>query len=890
MERHGTAGGRPPAPARSLSDAYARSPDELARRLGTDLQRGLEVEEAARRHRELGANLLPRLPPEPALLRLLRHLREPMTLLLVGAASLSLLGLGDLADGIAILAIVALNTFIGLLQEGRAAQALAALETMVTRRARVVRDGVTAQVSSAELVPGDLVLLAAGDGVPADLRLVGSSSVSIDESVLTGESLPVDKRVAVDIAASASLGERVTMAYTGTLVTRGAASGVVVAIGAATEMGAIAAKLGGAEAQTPIQRELGRLTLVLGVVAVLVAGVVFFMLARGAGDVGAVSLHRAFLVAVALAVAAVPEGLATVVTLGLANGVRRMARRGAIVRRLPAVETLGATTVILTDKTGTLTENRMRVGAVSLGLGPFAALEALAEAAGESARRVMALCNDAELSPPSGDPLEVALLDAVGDGEVEALRRDLPRRGGLPFDADTKLMTTLHESAGGALLLVKGAPETVLELCDAVRTADGGATRLAEPDRASLLERCGAAADEGMRLLALAEKAAAVGAADTSALTLVGLVGLRDPVRPEAREAISQARAAGIDIVMVTGDHAGTARAIAAQVGLVDDARTAVLTGRELELHGVPEDPLAVRVYARIAPHQKLLLAEALQRRGHVVAVTGDGVNDGPALRVADIGVAMGGRGTDVAREASDLVITDDNLATIVAAVREGRGIYENIRKVVEYMVAGNLSEILVVVGSLVLFPGLSIPLLPLQLLWLNLLTDGLPALALGVDAIAGDVMQKRPRARAAHIVSARRLLALGGRAVVVASAPLLSLWVTHELWGATWEHARGVMFSVLVGAHLLFAFVVRRRGGRAPFENAWLVGAAVLGLLLQNLLLLWAPAQRLFSLSPLSGREWLLVLALGLVPFLVIAGLQRLADLVRPANHGARA
>jgi calcium-translocating P-type ATPase len=867
----------------ALSPIHGLAVVAVERRLVTDRLAGLPSAEASRRLGASGPNALPRAPPDTWPARLLRQLREPMAVLLLTAALVSSAGLGEVVDGIAIVTIVLLNVVIGMVQEGKAAQALAALQTLVTRSARVVRDGIVRTISSDELVSGDVVLLAAGDGVPADLRLAETTALSVDESLLTGESLPVDKRADVVVPAAAPVAERASMVFAGTLVTRGMARGIVTATGGATELGSIAATLGGREHETPIQRELRRLTLILGIGAVLVAAAVFAVLVgKATGEAAAV--QRAFLVAVALAVAAVPEGLATVVTLGLARGVHRMARRGAIVRRLPAVETLGATTVILTDKTGTLTENKLRVEAASIGASALETPAPLAGAEGERVARVMVLCNDAALDPPSGDPLEVALLEAVSREAAGRLARAYPRSQSVPFDSESKRMSTLHTGGAGRLRLVKGAPEALLERCTKVIDGPAGDRPLEREEGRRLLELASTRAGEGMRMLALAEKVlGADESVDSAALTLVGLVGLRDPIRLEAAPTVAEARAAGIEVVMVTGDHAGTARWVAEATGIISAAdRGTVLTGSALQNDGVPSDPLSVRVYARTTPEQKLLLVEALQAKGHVVAVTGDGVNDAPALRRADIGVAMGGRGTDVAREAADLVITDDNLATIVAAVREGRGIYDNIRKVVDYLVAGNLSEIMVVVGALALVPELAVPLLPLQLLWLNLMTDGLPALALGAEATDPEIMRRRPRAPKARIVTSHRLLVLGARGLLIAATALAALLIAHEAWGEPWEHARGSMFSVLVGAHIFYAFAVRRDDGARPLANRWLVGAAGFGLLMQLVILAWPPAQVLFDTAPLSVEEWALVLALGPVPFVLMAAGARLARLWR--------
>jgi len=857
-----------------MPDRPAGAPRPPLIALGVDPAVGLSEEEAQLRLGRRGPNELPAPPRVAWPLRILRLLGEPMSLLLIAAAAVDAVGLGEVVDASAILAIVVLNTVIAVVQEGKAAQALEALHSMESPRARVLRDGVPVEIPSREVVPGDVVLLAAGDRVPADLRLMEANLLEVDESLLTGESLPVAKDPRAAPSAS-GIAEQLDMAFSGTVTTRGTGRGVVVATGRASEIGRIAERLREREPTTPLQRELRVLTFRLGVIAIVVAAAVLGLTLVRMG-VSSESLQRSFLASVALAVAAVPEGLATVVTVALALGVRRMAARGAIIRRLAAVETLGAATVILTDKTGTLTENRMRVEVVAVAgttLGPPGGLPpALAEPVAE----VVALCNDATLDPPSGDPLDVALLEALGSQTVARVRASLPRLGSIPFEAGRRRMTTVHRRWDGAVvLLVKGAPEEVVELCTAFLDTDGSPRLLGPTERTAMHGLAASLASGGMRTVALARGAPAEIPEDLARaeydLELVGLVGLRDPVRPEAVRAVQEARSAGIHLAMVTGDHAGTAAAIAQEVGLAGET-AAVLTGRDLRERGIPEDPLSSPVYARVDPDEKLALVEALQGQGHVVAVTGDGVNDAPALRRADIGVAMGRRGTDVARQAADMVITDDNLATIVHAVREGRGIYDNIRKVVDYLVGGNLSEILVVVGALLLFPALGVPLLPLQLLWINLLTDGPPAIALGVDVMDRSLMDLPPRPRGERLLSARRLLMLCGRAGLMAAASLSALAVARFAWEEPWAHARAVMFTVLVMAHLLYAFVVRRPRAEPPslrrlVSNRWLLGGVGLGLALQIAAVLWSPAHGVLGTAPLSAREWVLVAAAANAP-----------------------
>jgi Ca2+-transporting ATPase len=845
--------------------------------LRTDPSHGLELAEAEARLATTGPNELPPPPREVLPVRILRQIREPMALLLLVAAAVAGIGLGERLQAVAILAIVVLNAVIGLAQEGKAARALEALRNMETPLARVRRGGTVAVVPSREVVPGDVVLLAGGDRVPADLLIVDAASLEVDESLLTGESLPVEKGSEGPLGP----GGLESTAFAGTLVTRGSGTGIATATGPETELGAIARHLAAPRLATPLQVQLGALTARLGTVAVIVAAGVFGLTLLRTG-LGEESLERAFLSAVALAVAAVPEGLATVVTVALALGVRRMATQGAIIRRLPAVETLGSTTVILTDKTGTLTENRMSLETVVLWGGEASSLEEVGEEAADRIAEVACLCNDAALEPPSGDRLEVALLEAVGAERVKELRRAYPRIGSVPFDSERKRMVTLHRMPGGVLLAAKGAPEKILPLCVEAVARDGSTRPLAPADKEALLTAAAALARRGVRVIALARRLLPEPPGDPETaerqLAFVALAGLRDPVRAEASSAVAEARSAGIHVVMVTGDHPGTATAIAKEVGLSSPI-SGVVTGAELRDAGLPPDPLSVEVYARVDPDQKLALVDSFRERGHVVAVTGDGVNDAPAMKRADIGVAMGRSGSDVAREAADMVVTDDNLATIVTAVREGRGIYDNIRKVVDYLVAGNLSEILVVVVALVLFPELGIPLLPLQLLWVNLLTDGLPAVALGLDSANPGLMARPPRRPGEPILGSGRLGLLLARGALIAAGAVGSLAVARFIWNEPWSHARALMFTVLVAGHLLYAFVARlpSRG----LNLALLVGVAG-GLLLQLLVVLWPAARPVFGTAYLAPREWALVAAGGILPTVTMVGLHGLIRSLR--------
>lgn len=842
----------------ALRKAHAVEIEALARSLRVDPDEGLTEDEAASRLQKQGPNRLPERPEPGWVERLSKELLSPMSLLLIAAAVVSGPVLGEFVDAVVIVAIVLINAVIGAVQEGRAAEALAALRSLETATARVLRQGSTARIEAADLVPGDVVVLAAGDRVPADIRLFEAQNLEIDEAILTGESLAVSKQTAV-VEERAGVADQVNSAFSGTHVMRGGGRGMVVGTGTATQMGAIASRLDTEPPPTPLQTELRSLTFRLGVAVVIIAAAVFALTLLTDGDAG--SLESAFLVAVALAVAAVPEGLPTVVTVGLALGVRRMARLGAIVRRMSAVESLGSASVLLTDKTGTLTENRMAVDRAVT-----ATAETLVPGAPgwERVERGVLVCNDASLEPPEGDPLDIALLEAMSAEARDRLNDGLPRLAIRPFDSERRRMTVVSADDTGTFLAVKGAPEDLLRRCRRYLTVEGRAQTLEGETLAGVENLLEEWAENGVRVIALADRQLDEVPEDVDAfeheLDLVALIGMRDPLRDAARAAVAEARGAGVHVIMVTGDHPGTARAVAEAAGMEAHA---VTTGMEMTKNGVPASPLDIPIYARVDPSQKLKLVEALQAKGHVVAVTGDGVNDAPALRTADIGVAMGRRGSDVAKEASDLVVSDDNLATIVSAIREGRGIYTNVRKVVDYLVAGNLSEIIVVVTSLLVAGAGGLALTAIQLLWINLLTDGLPALALGTDAPPPDIMERRPRPRSVRLLGGRHLANLTGRGVVLASGPIAAYALSFGL-GDDGTTARTVIFTALVIAHLMYSFAVREPGA-APNRN--LFGAVAVGLVLQLALVFVPVLGSIFDLTPIPASRWALVVVSALLP-----------------------
>ncbi|MFH1103713.1 MAG: cation-translocating P-type ATPase [Actinomycetota bacterium] len=855
---------------------HAMSIGEVAAVVGTDVRHGLTTDTAVRRLAEHGPNQLEAAHGPGTIRLLLEQLSSALVWLLLVAAAVSGFLLEEWLDAGVIGAIVVLNTLLGFFQEARAERALNRLREMAAPEAVVVRDGQRARVPAIDLVPGDLVVLEAGVKIAADARVVDAAHLEVEESSLTGESLPTVKQTD-PVAADGSLGDRRSMVFSGTTVAAGRGIAVVVETGSDTEFGRIAGALSVEEPPTPLQVELDRVGKRLAVLALGTAGIVFL-----AGWWRGYSAETMFLTAVALAVAAIPEGLPAVVTITLAGGVQRMARRNAIVRRLPAVEALGAATVICTDKTGTLTHNALRVVEVIVADERWS-LERL-DVADRRAQRfveVASWCNDARPSSGGwiGDATEVALLVAVAavGEDPEGLRAVAPRVDEFAFDSRRKRMSTVHRVGERLVVAVKGAPEVVVGAASAIEEA-GGSVLLDEARRDTILGQATELAERGLRTLALAYRDAAEPPTGSAAaerdLVLVAIVGMSDTVRSEAEPAVRQARRAGINVVMVTGDHAVTAGAIATSVGILEGGE--VMPGDRLR--DIDVDTLALevdryRVFSRIDPLDKVKIVEAWRKRGAIVAMTGDGVNDAPALRAADIGVAMGS-GTDVAKEAAAIVLADDNFATIVAAVREGRTIFANLKRVVWYLLACNASEVFVMLIGFLVFGGLGDPLLATQLLWINLITDGLPALALGVDPAAADVMTRPPEAARDVLGDWGRLLR---RSSVLAAATVATLVVGHFWLGYEWPTVRTMVFSTLVLVQLGHAYEVRARvEGRGNRLLAWSLAVSAS---LQALVIYLPVGHSLFETVslPLAGVGVVAVLAT--VSFTLGSALDRLLN-----------
>ncbi len=849
----------------SGSDWHRLDGDAVLARLHSSAE-GLSTAAAQRRLAEHGPNRLPAGSRRTLAGMLLHQFVDFMILVLLAAALISGF-VGEPQDTIAILVIVLLNAVIGAVQEYRAERAVAALREMATPEAQVRRDGRLATVGAAGLVPGDVVLLEVGQAVPADLRLLECEGLQTDESALTGESTPVHKDPARLEEADPPPGDRLNMAFRGTAVTHGRGVGVVVATGVDTEIGGIAEMLRGeAGVKTPLQLRLARFGRYLALAVLAICAIVFV-----AGLLQGQPVMLMFLTAVSLAVAAIPEALPAVVTISLAFGARKLIRHHALVRNLPAVETLGSVTYICTDKTGTLTLNRMSVEAY------FAAGERHERLpAGDGgplwteARRAMALNNDvAERDGrPAGEPTELALFEAAQAAGFDkaGLEAAMPRLGALPFDSERKQMTTLHRGPDGIVAYVKGAPERVIPQCTEAATADGSAPIEAQ----ALLEAAERLTGEGYRVLALARRDLAQvpeplqPAAVERELSFLALVALIDPPRPEVPQAVVDCLSAGITPVMITGDHPGTAWAIAQRLGIGDRAE-AVLTGAELA--ELSDDAFArrvqsIRVYARVSPRQKLRIIKALQQHGQFVAMTGDGVNDAPALKRAGIGIAMGEKGTDVAREAADMVLLDDNFATIVSAVRAGRRIFDNIRKFIKDTMSSNSGEIWTL--FLAPFMGLPIPLLPIHILWINLVTDGLPGLAFTAEPAEPGIMQRRPRPPDENIFAHGMWQHI--------------LWVGLFVGGLSiaaqaWAIARGVeywqtvVFTVLTVSQLFHSLAVRSERASllriGLFSNLPMLGAVALTVLLQ-LAVIYVPALNpIFHTQPLPLADLAVCFAL---------------------------
>ena len=850
--------------------------DETAQRLETNPQSGLSSADAAKRLAQFGANELKEKRARSLWRMLFDQFADFMIVVLIAAAIVSGI-VGDVEDTVAIIVIVILNAVIGFVQEYRAEQAMAALKRMAEAGAHVLRDGRAEIVNASVLVPGDLVLLEAGNVVPADLRIIETARLKVDESTLTGESVAVEKQTQALTIAAAPLGDKICLAYKGTIVTYGRARGLVVATGMNSELGKIAALLSeDSETKTPMQKRLARFGKLLALAALAICALIFIV-----GVLRGEPVLLMFMTAVSLAVAAIPEALPAVVTVSLALGARKMVKQHALIRRLPAVETLGSVTFICSDKTGTLTQNKMRVTAIYADGALHDTWQDENKAEPWSTLfHALALSNDAHLdrhNKAHGEPTEAALLHAAqaAGWNKTALESEAPRLKELPFDSERKRMTTFHGSAENVIAYTKGSPETVLPCCERVLMTDGEQNI----DRAALLLQTESMAADGLRVLAIAYRHwPALPASEQpdeleSKLVFLGFVGLIDPPRSEAREAVSLCKSAGITPVMITGDHPATARAIARELGILVNDNGKVMTGVELERlaqTAFEAEVEHVRVYARVDPAQKIKIVQALQDKGEVVAMTGDGVNDAPALKAADIGIAMGKGGTDVAREAAHMVLLDDNFATLVHAVREGRRIFDNIRKFIKYTMTSNAGEIWTI--FLAPFLGLPIPLLPIHILWINLVTDGLPGLALTAEPAERGIMRRPPRPLQESIFAHGMWQHMIWVGLLMGGICLLTqAWALHS-GSAHWQT---MVFTVLTLSQMGHVLAIRTEKESlfsvGMFSNPLLVFAVLLTFALQMATIYVPALNPIFKTQPLSMGELVLCLALSSVAFFAV-------------------
>jgi Ca2+-transporting ATPase len=909
------------------------SSTDVLERLQTPIETGLSREEIEARQEKYGPNELKEAPPTTFWEMLWAQINNFVIYMLIGAAAISML-LGDTTEAIAILAIVVLNAIMGIVQESRAEAALAALKKLAAPEAMVLRDGRRVSVPARDLVPGDVVFLEAGNYIPADVRLLEAVNLRVDEASLTGESVPVEKKAQTRLEKDIPLGDQKNTAFMGTLVTYGRGKGVVVSTGMNTQLGMIATMLSRVEdEETPLQRRLDQLGKVLGWGSLIVCGLVFvigvtrFLLTPGHAGIfssaGLAELTELFMVAVSLAIAAVPEGLPAVVTISLALGMREMVRRHALIRKLSSVETLGSATVICSDKTGTLTQNEMTVtrlwvedqfihvtgsgytpkgeflvndqpvklehfpaAKTTLWLGTLnndAQLEHSGEQAGEETYRMI------------GDPTEGAILVAAHKAgtSAKALNEAYPRKQEIPFDSTRKRMVTIHavekpeeDPSSGLvgedrrewyIIAVKGAPDVVLNLCSHVQTLENGDQKLTDEHRERILAANDAMTGDALRVLGVACRMVPVMPDEINSdeleqdLTFVGLIGMIDPARPEVTPALNTARDAGIRTIMITGDYPNTARAIAEEIGLLRPGRQ-VMTGadiNDLTEEEMIDNVKVTDVYARVSPEHKMRIVDALRSNQEVVAMTGDGVNDAPAIKRADIGIAMGITGTDVAKGTADMVLTDDNYASIVSAVEQGRVIYSNIRKFVYYLLSCNAAEIMIIFLAILL--GWPVPLTAIQLLWLNLVTDGAPALALGTEPGDPDIMDRPPRPPQEPIINKYMQIGILVQTIAITAVTLGAFAIGRFIDPEHIEFAETMAFVTLSVSELFRAYTARSEFYplvKIGFFKNKVMNIAVIGSMVMILLVVYVPfLQPIFDTTALGWAQWLEILPLVLIP-----------------------
>ncbi|MGE4284228.1 MAG: calcium-translocating P-type ATPase, PMCA-type [Clostridia bacterium] len=870
---------------------HNREVKDIVLELDSDIHQGLNDSKIQEKHDVYGDNEIEEKKGKSLLVKFFEQFKDFMIIILLIAAVISFLS-HEKADAIIILAIVILNAVLGVAQESKAEKSLEALKKLSAPNAKVLRNAKVNLVPAKELVPGDIIYLEAGDFIPADARLIEAVNLKVEESALTGESVPVEKSADLIAQENIPLGDRRNMLASSSIVTYGRGSAIVIATGMNTEVGKIAGMiLTGEEAATPLQQKLAQLGKTLGIVALAICAAIF-----GLGVLQKRDVFEMFLTAISLAVAAIPEGLPAIVTIVLAVGVQRMVKKHAIIRKLPAVETLGSASVICSDKTGTLTQNKMTVVELATSSKSWELnndIDIQEQAEVFTILEMASLCNDSRLEQVDGewdaigDPTETALvIAAVKAGKNKRkLEEQMPRVKEIPFDSERKLMTTIHKIEEGYRIITKGAPDILLDRCVNVWENEDIINK-DEKQIANIENANSSMADKALRVLGVAFKDIKAIPEEMNTekvennLTFVGLIGMIDPPREEAKEAVRLCKKAGIKAVMITGDHKATAMAIAKKLGILENSKEAI-TGAELDeldQEFLNENVDRYSVYARVSPEHKVKIVKAWQSKGQIVAMTGDGVNDAPALKSANIGCAMGITGTDVAKGAAHMVLTDDNFATIVEAVREGRGIFENIQKSIQFLLSCNIGEIVTLFIAMLL--NWDSPLLPIHILWVNLVTDSLPALALGVEPVAEDIMERPPRDARKSIFADGLSIVIGLQGLMVGGLTLAAFAIGQQLLsnGADPEQSlavgRTMAFLTLALSQLVHVFNVRSHSSLfkiGAFTNRYLLGAVAISILLQISVDIIPALTDVFKVVSLNMNQWLVVLGLSVSPLVLV-------------------
>lgn len=856
---------------------YKKSKNEILQELNVDEKNGLSSEEALKRLEKYGKNKLVTKKKKTVLQQFLAQLKDVMIYILIIAAIISAF-LGEISDALIIVLVVLINAIIGVVQESKAEKALDALKELSTPKALVKRDGSLKEILSEDVVPGDIAIIDAGRYIPGDLRLIDTANLKIEESAFTGESVPSEKDASFLPDKDIPIGDQHNMAFMSTLATYGRGIGVVVGTGMNTEIGKIAKMIEQEEnEETPLQKKLSELGKILGFLAVGICVLIFVISFFQGRD-----LLEMFLTAISLAVAAIPEGLPAIVAIVLALGVQRMVKKNAIIRKLPAVETLGSVSIICSDKTGTLTQNKMTVTTVYTNDSYIKEDDFnLNQKESKLLIDCMVLCNDATYSEKNktGDPTEIALLESSFKLNIikEDLEKEFKRIDEIPFDSDRKLMTTVNLVDGKARVFTKGALDSILSICNKI-SINGNILDFTPEYKNKILENSNVMSDKALRVLSFAYK-------DTSKenivldslekdLIFIGMVGMIDPPRLEVKDSIKLCKSAGITPVMITGDHKNTAFAIANELGIAEDISQAI-TGHEIDTfkeEEFNEKIINYRVFARVSPEHKVKIVKAFKSHGNIVSMTGDGVNDAPSLKAADIGVAMGITGTDVSKGASDMILTDDNFSTIVSAVEEGRKIYLNIKKSIVFLLSCNLGEILTLFTAILL--NWNSPLQPIHILWVNLITDSFPALSLGVDKTKEDVMDKPPRNPEESIFVRGDKIQLVINGILIGGITLFAFKLGERLYPSSLVHAQTMAFVVLSVSQLFLSLSIRSNTKSAfslgIFSNKYLVYSILLGIFLQVIIISISFIANIFKVTPLLLYDWIVVILVSLIPFII--------------------